>query len=51
MDRVVQQELVNKEIFVETFQLNIYHYVLKFFIKFSDKLITVYVSGPNSSEN
>lgn len=51
MARVGKQELLSKEILVETFQLSIYHCVLKFFIKFSDKLITVYVSGPNTSEN
>lgn len=42
MDTVDKQELVNKETFMEMFQVNIYPCVLKFFIKFSDKLIMVW---------
>lgn len=42
MDTAEKQKLVNKETFVETFPVNIYHCVLKFFMKFSDKLIMVW---------
>lgn len=42
MDTVDKQEIVNNETFVEMFQVNIYYCVLKFSVKFSDKLIMVW---------
>lgn len=42
MDTVDKQEIVNKETFVEMFQVNIYYCVLKISVKFSDKLIMVW---------
>lgn len=42
MDIVDKQNPANKETFMETFQVNIYYCVLKFFMKFSVKLIMVW---------